>query len=303
MKKGYGSAGWDPKTEKQIDRYQMIDMLKHKYPVSRICKVFGVNRLSYYKWVRNGKPKANNFSTSMAQIIHAEHHACKKTFGVIRLKHQILRKYKINMNHKMIRRYLRLQNLETVVRKSNTRLRVKIKIAQESAAPNMLNCNFEAAGPLQKLSTDVTYIKYKSGVFYLSVIKDLYNKQIISFKISSKNDNNLVLKTILQIKNGSGIIHSDQGHQYTSHAYRVLLAKKGYLRSNSRKGCCWENSPVENWFSQLKEECLRQFDLMNFKDASTKIKEYIHWYNSERIQKGLGYLTPVEYSNSKVFFI
>jgi putative transposase len=63
----------------------------------------------------------------------------------------------------------------------------------------------------------------------------------------------------------------------------------------SYKGCCCENSPIENWFYQLKREWLIPAGKMTRKQAVEEIKKYIHWYNNERIQKKLGYLSPVQY--------
>ena len=63
----------------------------------------------------------------------------------------------------------------------------------------------------------------------------------------------------------------------------------------SRKGVCWENSPMENWFSQLKEEHLRPIGLKTMRETKIEIKKYIEWYNTQRIQKDLGYLPLVSY--------
>ncbi len=68
-----------------------------------------------------------------------------------------------------------------------------------------------------------------------------------------------------------------------------------FRRSMSHKGHCWENCPIENWFSQLKQEWLYLLGKITRKQATEEIKKYIHWYNNERIQKKLGYLSPVQY--------
>ena len=86
-------------------------------------------------------------------------------------------------------------------------------------APNLLECNFSSGKPLEKLSTDVSYIKCTDGRLYLSAVKDLFNKQIISHFSSDKNDINLVMKTLEKVKSNRGIIHSDQGSLYYSGKY------------------------------------------------------------------------------------
>lgn len=166
-------------------------------------------------------------------------------------------------------------------------------------APDLLECNFKSNKPLEKLSTDVSYIKCTDGRLYLSAVKDLFNKQIISHFISDKNDTDLVLETFKIIKENKGIVHSDQGSLYYSGEYVGRIEELGYERSMSSRGHCWENSPIENWFSQLKEEHLRPIGLKSKKETKQEIKKYIQWYNHERIQKDLGYLSPIQFSNTK----
>ena len=81
------------------------------------------------------------------------------------------------------------------------------------------------------------------------------------------------------------ILHSDQGTQYTSQAYHdVLIKEYNITPSMSRRGNCWDNAPMENFFGHLKEEYLRQFKQTTFKETKQLIDEYIHFYNYERIQ-------------------
>ena len=72
----------------------------------------------------------------------------------------------------------------------------------------------------------------------------------------------------------------------------------GTLSSMSRPGACWENSPIENWFSQLKEEQLRRIGKQSKSETRKSIKKYVQWYNTERIQKDLNYQSPIQFLNS-----
>ena len=75
-----------------------------------------INRRSYYKWCKIGKPIANNFDNNIARIISEEHNKLKQIYGTIRLKYHIKNKLKINLNHKLIRRYKNILNLQTIKR-------------------------------------------------------------------------------------------------------------------------------------------------------------------------------------------
>jgi len=80
------------------------------------------------------------------------------------------------------------------------------------------------------------------------------------------------------------ILHSDQGLQYTSHPYHTLVNEYHITASMSRRGNCWDNAPMENFFGHLKEEYLRHFKKPTFKEAEQLINEYVAFYNYERIQ-------------------
>lgn len=239
----------------------------------------------------------NNYDETISRIILEEHINTKEVYGVLRLKHHIQNKYGLVLNHKLIRRYKNELNLITKARRKRSLfIREQRKRTYELAVPNLLNNNFHSINRLTKLSTDVSYITCTDGRLYLSAVKDLFNNQIISYEISNRNDLRLILNTLNKLKPGCGIIHSDQGTVYLTKTYQNKMKSLGYKVSMSRRGACWENSPIENWFSQLKEEHLRNIGLKTKEQTKTEIKKYIDWYNNQRIQKALGYLPPVHYN-------
>lgn len=146
------------------------------------------------------------------------------------------------------------------------------------------------------MSSDVSYIKCSDGTLYLSAVKDYFNNEIVSYSTSNNNDVNLILESYknLNIKENA-TINTDQGAVYFAYEYVELAKNKKFIRSMSHRGHCWENCPIENWFMQLKHEWLCLFEKLTRKEAKEKIKKYVQWYNTERIQKKLGYLSPVQY--------
>lgn len=294
----FRSSERNPSKATQIEKYQIIDRLRKEYPVMYMCRVLEIHRQSYYKWVQKGKPIANNFNISDAKIISEEHQRLEQKYGVERLTQEIKSHLGIKYNHKKVRRYLRILGLSCIarVRKKHPYIVEQRKRNHINMAPNLLDNNFTTDTPYQKLSTDVSYIECTDGWLYLSVVKDLYNKQIIAQSMSNKNNQDLVIRSIKQLPKESGIIHSDQGSQYYSSEYIELTHQLGYTRSMSRRSACWENSPVENWFSQLKQEQLYPLGKITRRQAKKAIKKYVQWYNTERIQKNLNWLSPVNYT-------
>ncbi|WP_281944519.1 IS3 family transposase, partial [Paenibacillus tyrfis] len=177
--------------------------------------------------------------------------------------------------------------------------------AQERVAENLLKRQFQADAPNQKWVTDVTQYRVADTWLYLSAVKDLFNNEIVAYQISLRNDNQLVLQTFEKAfekkKDVTGlIVHSDQGFQYTSHAYHDMLPQVGAQISMSRRGNCLDNASMESFFSHLKAEGLYPYDIRTLDEAQRRIEEYIHFYNENRPQRKLNKLTPVEYRRQLV---
>ena len=160
---------------------------------------------------------------------------------------------------------------------------------------NLLNRQFQADKPNSKWVTDISYIHTEQGVLYLSMILDLYDNSIVAYKTGTEQTVNLVLDTIRSaMKNEKKKIaaelhlHSDQGFQYTSHAYFKLTQSYGITPSMSRRGNCYDNAMAENFFSILKTECIYRHKPKTFSEANDMIDRYIYFYNHERIQTKIG---------------
>lgn len=243
------------------------------------------------------KPIANNFVQEIADVISEEHRNVKGIYGTMRLKKHIENKLGLILNHKLIRRYKHILGITTVKR---TKKGLSVSRAKEknliNKAQYLIECNFNSDTPNQKYSSDVSYIKCSDGTLYLSAIKDYFNNEIVSFSTSNNNDVCLIKESYKNLKpNKDAIVNTDQGAVYFAYEYVELSNSKGFIRSMSHRGHCWENCPIENWFMQLKCEWLSQITKMTKNQAAVEIKKYVHWYNNERIQKKLGYLSPVQY--------
>ena len=152
---------------------------------------------------------------------------------------------------------------------------------------NKLNRNFKADEPNRKWATDITYIPSRQGFLYLSVIKDLFDLSIVSYKIGTSQHMPLVLETIRTAmqkeKVADGLLlHSDQGFQYTSNAYFNLTKEYNIIPSMSRRGNPYDNAMAENFFSMLKTECIYRQEIKTFEQGRKLIDDYIHFYNFER---------------------
>ncbi|MDV9709289.1 IS3 family transposase [Clostridioides difficile] len=145
---------------------------------------------------------------------------------------------------------------------------------------------------------DITYIPIGKKFLYMNVAKDLFNGEIVAYEISTKMDTKLVNNTVNQLINMNlakdCILHTDQGSQYTSRSYSKRLKDNGIIQSMSRRGNCWDNAPIESFFSHFKSELIYLIDTTAPKEMISLINDYIYFYNNERIQLKNG-MSPIEY--------
>ena len=168
-------------------------------------------------------------------------------------------------------------------------------------AENLLNRQFNPAQSNQAWTSDITYIRTKTGWLYLVAVMDLHSRKIIGWAMSPAMPAALVCQA-LQMAIGQRqptaglMLHSDRGGQYASHEYQALLKQHGIICSMSRKGNCWDNAVMERFFLNLKMERVWQRDYANQMEAHKDVTEYIvGFYNCVRRHSALGYLAPIAF--------
>jgi putative transposase len=251
-----------------------------------MCKFFGVSRTAYYGWLKRlEQPDPDAERMEQIQEAYEKSH---RIYGYRRIGLWLRKQKRVHSNHKAILRLMNKLNIRSVARKPRIFRRLaEAKIRHHY--DNVLHREFSANQPNQKWVTDVTYIATKEGWAYLSTIQDLFDGFIVSYRLGRQNSLGLVLNTLKQAKQNvpsteALLLHSDQGYQYTSQNYAILLKSFAITPSMSRRGNCWDNAPMENFFGHLKEEALRPYPPPSFEEARQMIDDYIHFYNYERIQ-------------------
>ena len=210
---------------------------------------------------------------------------------------EALRKRNIFCNHKKTYRLMSENGYLSVVK----RKKKYVKPGKPHPKHNVLKRNFKTSCPYDKMATDVTEISMFGIKIYLSPIKDLHTNMIESNEVGKHADIKMAIRMFEKIKEKAipegTIIHSDQGLIYNSIKYQKLLEENNFIQSMSRKGTPIDNAPMESFFSTLKSELIYNplVTFESYEDLIEKIKEYIEFYNTKRIQKKLGYLTPSEF--------
>lgn len=288
------------KQSPNLNKYNIILEMSSTYSILNLCKTARLNRSGYYKWLKRKTYLSKNDQTNLvvSELILKAYSESKGTYGLERL-HLYVNKYMSTpINHKRVYRLKKLLGIQAVIRKKF----IYRKYRPEKIAKNILNRNFTATKPLEKLSMDVTYIPVSncnSRFIYMNAVKDLFNGEIVAYDLSLRNDVELINSTLsklykLPLKRNC-ILHTDQGATYSRKIYIEELKKKKIQVSMSRRGNCWDNAPIESFFSHFKSESLYLSKSRDYDKLITEIKEYIDYYNNKRIQKKLKGLSPVEY--------
>ena len=270
-------------------KYAVIYRHRGEYPVSVMCKFFGVSRSGYYTFVKRQEQPEQD--AQLAAKIKECQEKTDKTYGYRRVW-KWLSDRNIKRNPKTVLRVMKKYGLLSEIR----RRRKWVNLGQQvHKYENLLKRQFHADKPNAKWVTDISYIQTKEGVLYLSMIRDLYDNSIVAYKTASRQTVNLVLDTIrLAMKKEKKRVaaelqlHSDQGFQYTSQAYFKLTQSYGITPSMSSKGNPYDNAMAENFFSILKTECIYRHKPRTLSEAQRMIDDYIYFYNNERIQTKTG---------------
>ena len=228
----------------------------------------------------------------ITQIFHAH----QGRYGYRRVYLE-LRNQQQSLNHKTVQKLMGQLGLKSTVRPKRYQ---SYKGSVGKAAPNLLERHFAVNQPNQKWVTDVTEFNIKGERVYLSPILDLYNQEIISYEIADRPQISSVMQMLQKAFKKLGpadkpLLHSDQGWQYQMDLYQQALKQQGITQSMSRKGNCLDNAVMENWFGIMKTEFFHKKKFKDVQSFKAQLKEYIHYYNHDRIKQKLKGLSPVQY--------
>ena len=273
---------------------------EYGYPIGALCKLGHVSRAAYYKWLHRSVPAYETENERIAEEIEKIHMASPDK-GYRRIRDDLERYHGIKANDKRVLRICRKKGIKSTIKYSNNGC-TRQAANPQFIAENVLNRDFTAEAPNQKWLTDVTEFKYYIGTevhkIYLSAILDLFDRRIVSFVIRDTNNNALVFdtfdKAIAENPGATPLCHSDRGFQYTNRIFHAKLEAAGMTQSMSRVAKCIDNGPMEGFWGILKRE--RYYgNRFTDRDALVKmIEDYIEYYNTRRLQRKLGVLTPFE---------
>ena len=166
--------------------------------------------------------------------------------------------------------------------------------------PNLLQRQFTVSRPNTAWVTDITYIRTWQGWLYVAVVLDLFSRRIVGWAAGPTIHREIVLNAVLlavrRRRPRGTVIHSDQGSQFGSDAWRRFCRSHKLEPSMSRKGNCWDNAVAESFFSSLKKERLKKQIYRTRALALADVADYIDtFYNRVRRHSYLGGVSPEQF--------
>jgi len=278
-------------------RFHFIAAEKATYPVAWLCRCLRVSRSGFYAWATRGpstRVRDDARLTAQLRLAHAE---SRQTYGRPRLC-RALRARGVAISAKRVARLMRAAGLRARGRRrfvvtTNSRHHLAI-------APNRLQRRFQPRRLNRVWAADMTACRLQHGWCYLAVVLDLASRRVIGWAVQRSPAPDLVIAALTPAlprvpKDAMLLHHSDRGIQYASDRFRALLARHRITPSMSRAGDCWDNAPVESFFSSFKAEASPDHPWSDLHAATTAIQDYMTFYNHRRLHSTLHYQSPASF--------
>ncbi len=278
-------------------RFRFIVVERAHHTVRILCRCLQVTTSGFYAWRKRPESTHACDDRRLKVLVRASFEESKQRYGSPRVHEDL-----IDLHERVSRkRVVRL--MQEAGLKARQRRRYKqttMSDHDQPVADNLLDRQFEAAGPNQRWVGDTTeFVIGTSGKLYLAVVLDLFSRFAVGWAVSAVNDRHLTLKALeMALKRRCPAIgllhHSDQGCTYASADYQARLAAHGIVCSMSRRGNCHDNAVMESFFSTVKSELADQF--ASHGDAKMELFDYIEvFYNQRRRHSTLGQISPAAF--------
>ncbi|HFH2891476.1 TPA: IS3-like element IS222 family transposase [Pseudomonas aeruginosa] len=260
--------------------YALIDQLSEQESVEVVCSAFDVARSCYYVHrLRRRRVDARRVALrSQVNQLFSQSRGSAGSRSILGM----LREEGVTIGRFRVRRLMRELGL---VSKQPGSHAYKQATVERPDIPNRLNREFATEHPNQVWCGDITYVWAQGRWHYLAAVLDLHTRRVIGWAFSAKPDAELVIKALDMAYEQRGkpqqvLFHSDQGSQYASRLFRQRLWRYRMQQSMSRRGNCWDNSPMERLFRSLKSEWVPSTGYLTAQEAQRDISHYLmHRYN------------------------
>ncbi len=261
-----------------------------------------INRSGFYKWLnRRNKPSLREINRMSACNDFLRYHELFPSHGYrllnAKIKLDLGIVYSDNYAHKICK-FLNIKSDSKHFTKRGKKEKKEMK-----NFPNYILAELNPVRPFQIVVSDMTAFWANKVYYELTLFMDLFNNEIIAYSLSNKRGDpstyhNALLNVLMQKKEYSDfftILHTDQGSVYSSKKFNESLDIYNIIHSMSKPGTPTENGAMEAINGWIKEELYHDFRINSCNNVFEEIEKYIFYFNYERPQSALKYLTPIQY--------
>ncbi|MBN3793301.1 IS3 family transposase [Burkholderia sp. Ac-20353] len=282
-------------------KYAWIERHSRQWPVSVACEALGVSPSGYHnrkaRDVDPDRPRRRISNDGLLVHIKAVHAESKGEYGWPRVWKKLLAQG-IRVSKDRVQGLMKLHGI-----KARTKRRFKATTDSRHnlpVAPNVLQRDFSPAKPDQVWTTDITYLWTDEGWLYLTVILDLFSRQVVGWSLKPHMRTELVSDALrmawFRRRPETGlIVHSDRGSQYCSAEFQDLLKSYGMQSSMSRRANCWDNAPTESLWGSLKQARIHGQRFATRREAMDEVIDWLSFYNHSRLHSTLNYVSPMQF--------
>ena len=291
--------------------YEKIDQQKKSHSVAELCAIFGVSRSGFYKWKQrklqgkmNRYEEAHRYLDTCVSDIHAHF----PMMGYRAIRDMLALHFGLAVSDPSVWKSMRRLHISGFSRR--TRYSSRKPGLEHVLYPNLLNRDFSASAPLQKIVTDVTYLKFRGKWHYFVAYLDLFNNEILEWDLSDTFDNFLVLRPAQRLLQKISqqtestvhpvLLHSDQGAQYSSVGFSNLLSQYHITQSMSRAGTPRDNAVMESFFGRFKDTLRFHFRYWEKDNLQAVVADCVYYFNYIRPIRKLKGKPPVIFRSSAV---
>ncbi len=258
-----------------------------------------LSKSTYYRYAGGRNPKPDRWS-EVRPLVREAFSRTPNGLGYRQIAMALRAEQGLAVSGKTVLKLMREEGLSCRIRRKRYS---SYRGEEGKIAKNVLNRDFAAGAPMEKLVTDVTEFKVAGGKAYLSPVMDLYNNEIVAWSVSRSPNMAQAMEMLDRLEpllHGPALLHSDQGWQYQQLSFQRRLERMGLVQSMSRKATCLDNACMEGFFGHLKDEFYRHRAFDSFDSFKEQIDAYIAYWNTRRYQARLKGMAPVQYRSHSI---
>lgn len=278
-------------------KFELIDAQKADYPIVKMCEWAEVSTSGYYEWLNRPASATAARREHLTTLVKAIFTHSDETYGYRRVHAQLLRQDE-HVGPELVRELMRDQDLVSCQPRP---WRPTTTVPGDPGPiPDLVNRDFTATAPGEKMVGDITYISTWQGWLYLATVIDCHTKACIGYAMADHLRTELVIDALAMAARNyplaaDAIFHSDRGTQYTSAAFAAATDDLNIRRSVGATGVCFDNALAESFNAAVKVERVNRTVYPTREHARKDVARYIEFrYNTQRIHSALGYQTPQE---------